>query len=68
MDDSMDSVDHVDSIEDGLRLYSELKDLWSAPSMEARKWLSNSEIVLAAIPPEDRAAGDPPGRRRTAIS
>ena len=52
MDDSLDSVE-VDKI--GLELYHQLNALWAKTGMHARKWVSNSEIVVAAIPEEDRA-------------
>ena len=53
MDDSMDSVaDHQQEIE----LYKQLSQLWKRAGMQARKWLSNSPVVLSEIPPEDRAS------------
>ncbi|XP_071118407.1 uncharacterized protein [Haliotis cracherodii] len=53
MDDSMDSVETDD---DGVDLYCQLKQLWSKASMHPRKWLSNSLKVLAHIPQSDRAS------------
>ena len=53
MDDTLDSVDDAET---GIRLYHELKELWGRIGMTARKWLSNSEMVLKEIPEEDRAA------------
>ncbi|XP_048247011.1 uncharacterized protein LOC124151440 [Haliotis rufescens] len=53
MDDSMDSVETDD---DGLDLYCQLKQLWSKASMHPRKWLSNSLKVLAHIPQSDHAS------------
>ena len=52
MDDCMDSVldDHQ-----GLELYRQLSELWKQCGMHTRKWLSNSEAVMAQIPAEDRA-------------
>lgn len=52
MDDCMDSVldDHQ-----GLELYRQLSELWKRCGMHTRKWLSNSEAVMAQIPVEDRA-------------
>ncbi|XP_014676244.1 PREDICTED: uncharacterized protein LOC106816195 [Priapulus caudatus] len=52
MDDSMDSVD---SEADAIELCSQLSQLWSLAGMRARKWLSNSHVVLDSIPPDDRA-------------
>ena len=51
MDDTMTSVDdsHIAS-----QLYNELTTLWQKAGMHARKWLSNSTDILAAIPPTDR--------------
>ena len=51
MDDFMDSV-HTE--EQGMELYHQLSDYLSKAGMHARKWLSNSSIVLAEIPLEDR--------------
>jgi len=52
MDDCMDSV--VDDYR-GLELYCQLSELWKRCGMHTRKWLSNSEAVMAQIPFEDRA-------------
>ena len=52
MDDSMDSVE---TEEDGIELCHQLKELWSLAGMQARKWVSNSPKVIAATPEEDRA-------------
>ena len=52
MDDSIDSAENED---DGVELYHQLKELWGKANMEARKWVSNSPKVIAAIPEEDRA-------------
>ena len=52
MDDSLDSTE--DSVQ-GIELYKQLSQLLKLAGMRARKWLSNSEKVLACIPPEDRA-------------
>ena len=46
-DDSMNSVK--------VQLYSELTELWAWGGMSARKWASNSKLVLQAIPQEHRA-------------
>ena len=52
MDDSLDSVENDDM---GVNLYHQLKALWEKAGMHARKWVSNSERVIAATPIEDRA-------------
>ena len=52
MDDSIDSAENED---DGVELYHQLKELWGKANMEARKWVSNSPKVIAAIPKEDQA-------------
>ena len=52
MDDTMDSVAD-DS--DGVQLYEQLSELWKTAGMHARKWISNSQEVLRAVPEEDRA-------------
>ena len=51
MDDSMDSVETEDQ---GMTLYTELSTLLTKAGMHARKWLSNSSKVLKGIPPQDR--------------
>ena len=53
MDDSLDSVDGVDSC---IELYRQLSELWSSAGMKARKWLSNSQQVLEEIPKEDQVS------------
>ena len=53
MDDSLDSVQ---TEEQGRVLYNQLSKLLSKAGMHARKWLSNSSSVLADIPVEDRKA------------
>lgn len=50
MDDSMDSV------ENGIELYKQLHKLWSLAGMNAKKWLSNSKVVLDNIPIKNRAS------------
>ena len=52
MDDSLDSVEED---EKGIELYHELSALWAKAGMHARKWVSNSDKVMAVIPEEDRA-------------
>ena len=52
MDDSMTSTEDVQS---GKELYTKLSNLWKSAGMYTRKWLSNSEEVLAEIPQQDRA-------------
>ena len=53
MDDTMDSKEDDD---EAIMLYQQLKGLWNAAGMHARKWLSNSPAVLEKIPEDDRAA------------
>ena len=51
MDDSLDSLRDNDS---AIQLVQELQE-WAKAGIKARKWLSNSSEVLAAIPKELRA-------------
>lgn len=53
MDNSMDSVLND---EQGIKLYNQLSQLRGKAGMHARKWLSNSLVVLQSIPEEDRAS------------
>ena len=53
MDDSIDSVEDEATAK---TLQTELQELWAKAGMEARKWISNSKHVLAAIPEEHRAS------------
>ena len=50
-----DSIDSVETEEEGIKLYRQLDALWSLAGMQARKWISNSPKVIAATPEEDRA-------------
>ena len=50
-----DSIDSVETEEEGIELYRQLDALWSLAGMQARKWISNSPKVIAATPEEDRA-------------
>ena len=52
MDDSLDSVE---TPEEGIELYRQLDSLWGLAGMKARKWISNSPEVVQATPKEDRA-------------
>ncbi|KAG1671934.1 hypothetical protein GQR58_016206 [Nymphon striatum] len=52
MDDSMDSVKNID---EGIKLYKELIELFKTAGMKPRKWLSNSIELLELIPESDRA-------------
>ncbi|XP_053392389.1 uncharacterized protein LOC128555058 [Mercenaria mercenaria] len=52
MEDSMDSMPTEES---ALELYEQLSALWLKAGMCARKWLSNSRIVLENIPQKERA-------------
>ena len=54
MDVSLDSVRDNDS---AIQLLQELQELWAKAGMKARKWLSNSSEVLAAIPKKLRPNG-----------
>ena len=54
MDVSLDSVRDNDS---AIQLVQELQELWAKAGMKARKWLSDSSEVLAAIPKKLRANG-----------
>jgi len=49
IDVSLDSVRDNDA---AIQLVVELQELWSKAGMKARKWLSNSSEILAAIPKE----------------
>ena len=50
-----DSIDSVENDEEGVELYRQLKALWGAANMQARKWISNSPEVMEKIPAEERA-------------
>ncbi len=50
-----DSIDSVETDEEGIELYQQLRDLWNLAGMQARKWISNSPAVNAATPEEERA-------------
>lgn len=50
-----DSIDSVQTVQDGIQLYKELDSLWGIAGMQARKWVSNSLEVVAATPEADRA-------------
>ena len=50
-----DSIDSVENDEEGVELYRQLKALWGAANMQARKWISNSPEVMETIPAEERA-------------
>lgn len=47
MDDSMDSVEDVET---AVQLYKDLSALWSSAGMKTHKWMSNSQEVLKNIP------------------
>ena len=49
------TLDSVESEAKGVELFRELDELWGIAGMKARKWLSNSSEVIAAIPEADRA-------------
>ena len=50
-----DSIDSVENDEEEVELYRQLKALWGAANMQARKWISNSPEVMEKIPAEERA-------------
>ena len=50
-----DSIDSVETEEEGIELYRQLEALWSLAGMQARKWISNSSKVVATTPEADRA-------------
>ena len=52
-----DYLDSVENEEQGVELYHQLKALWEKAGIHARKWVSNSERVLAAKPLEDCTSG-----------
>ena len=52
MDDTLDSVE---SVEEGKTLRIDIEKLWSKAGMKVCKWMSNSEEVLAEIPIENRS-------------
>ena len=52
MDDSMDCVE---TEEDGIELYRKLEELWSLAGMQARKWVSKSPKVIVPTPEEHHA-------------
>lgn len=50
-----DSIDSVETVQEGIQLYKELDSLWGTAGMQARKWVSNSPEVVATTPEADRA-------------
>ena len=50
-----DSIDSVETDEEGIELYQQLRYLWNLAGMQARKWISNSPAVIASTPKEERA-------------
>ena len=50
-----ESIDSVETVQDGIQLYKELDSLWGIAGMKARKWVLNSLEVVAAMPEADRA-------------
>ena len=50
-----DSIDSVETVQDGIQLYKKLDSLWGIAGMKARKWVSNSLEVVAATREADRA-------------
>ena len=54
MDDTLDSVRNNQT---AIELYEQLVELWEKVKMHARKWMSNSSLVLEHIPEKDHAEG-----------
>lgn len=50
-----DSLDRVKGDAKGIELYCQQSELWAKAGMHARKWVSNADEVMAAIPEEDHA-------------
>ena len=50
-----DSIDSIETEEEGIELYRQLEALWSLAGMQVRKWISNSSKVVATTPEADRA-------------
>ena len=50
-----DSIDSVETVQEGIQLHKELDSLWGTAGMQPRKWISNSPEVVAATPEADRA-------------
>ena len=50
------SVDSVDTEEEGIGLYQELIKLWGLANMHAKKWILNSLTVAQHIPINERAS------------
>lgn len=50
-----DSIDSVETDEEGIHLYQQLDRLWSLAGMQAIKWIYNSQNVMDATPEEDHA-------------
>ncbi|XP_065186610.1 uncharacterized protein LOC135817366 [Sycon ciliatum] len=53
MDDSMDSATDPN---EGVEMYEQLSACWKEAGMHARKWLSNSKVVMEKVPQQDRAS------------
>ncbi len=50
-----DSIDSIETEEEGIELYRQLEALWSLAGMQVRKWILNSSKVVATTPEADRA-------------
>ena len=50
-----DSIDSVENDEEGVEFYRQLKALWGAANLQARKWICNSPEVMEKNPAEERA-------------
>ncbi|XP_067653340.1 uncharacterized protein [Haliotis asinina] len=51
-----DTIDSVQTVQEGIELYKDLRAVWNSAGMHARKWLSNSAELLKFIPPDDRSS------------
>ena len=51
-----DSIDSVETVQEGIQLYIELDSLRGIAGLQTRKWILNSPEVVAAAPEADRAS------------
>ena len=51
MDDCMDSVE---TVEEAIKMRTQLLEIWKSAGMQAKKWATNSSEVLNVIPEQDR--------------
>ena len=50
-----DSIDRLESDDEGVELHRQLNALWGVAGMQARKWISNLPKVIEGIPSEEHA-------------